>query len=215
MILCGQTLRGLSCLRLAWKFFLWMLLCVQSTLLCVQAVEIADIVLATRTSHLDIRGTAGGRWHTFDCRRYAMLIVGQPVSWIAWCSVRTNNRLDLLLFYVARWLCHRAALLAFVRSDLSEAWRLVSLVWARTVLHFLQFACQCLWSGTGPSQGIISQSSVLAFLRKRSFCTLSARTINNGRGGNHTATRNCLLLTRLPDLLRVVQALVLRVDRGS
>lgn len=61
-----------------------MLLCVQSTLLCVQAVEIADIVLATGTSHLDIRGTTGSRWHTFDCRRYlAMLIVRQPVSWIA------------------------------------------------------------------------------------------------------------------------------------
>lgn len=53
-----------------------MFLCVESALLSIQAVKIADIVLPARASHLDIRGTTGSGRHTFDRRRHlAMLVV--------------------------------------------------------------------------------------------------------------------------------------------
>ena len=61
-----------------------MFLCVKSTLLSIQAVEIAHIVLGSCTSHLDIRGITGSSGHALDGGRYlAMLVARQPVSWIA------------------------------------------------------------------------------------------------------------------------------------
>lgn len=213
MILCRHALGCLSG-RLVWQFFLRMFLCVESALLGIQAVQIAHIVLRASASHLDVGGIAGGCWHALDrCRYLPVLVAGHSVRWVARRPIRPDYSLNLLLFQVACRFGHRAALLTLVRPDLPEAPRLVPLIRAASVRHLLQLSSQSLRSGARTSDGV-AQSSVLALLRQRPLRTLSSRARNHLRGGNDASARNRLLLTGLPDLLRVVQALILRIDCG-
>lgn len=117
----------------------------------------------------------------------------------------------LLLFKVARWLCHGITLLTLVCAYLSETRCLMSFVRITSLRDFLQFSSQSLRSWTWSAK-CISQSRILTFLRKWSLSTLISWSRDNLRGCNYTSTCNCLLLTSLPYLLRIIQALVLRID---